>query len=169
MTIAGYTRAAPLHITLWLPQLADPRIPLTPVSISISKLLSKSWQAIAVGARGFTLMKDFGGLSEEEYWQRLIEQGGQINSQFGPYSAVSINSHSALNSMKNYANPGSSPYQLTWHLTPASGVNVMPGASAGSAPSASSRSTNTFGLRAHDQVTSSNVGAFISFISQFLK
>ena len=33
------------------------------------------------GARGFNLIKDFGGLSEEEYWEKLIEAGAQINSQ----------------------------------------------------------------------------------------
>jgi hypothetical protein len=114
-------------------------------------------------------MKDFGGLSEQEYWEKLIEAGAQINSNAGPYSAVARNPHSALNSMKGYANPGSSSYQPTWQLTPASGVNVMPGNSAGSGSSGSYRSAGAFRLGAKSEIISSNVGAFISFVTQFLK
>jgi RHS repeat-associated protein len=120
------------------------------------------------GVRGVSVIKDFGGLTEEEYWQELLEGGAAINEEAGSYNSLFRNSHSALNSMKRSANPGSTPFKATWHLTPAAGVNVMPG-SPGSATPASSRSYSTYGLTADTNITSDNVGAFISFLSQFLK
>jgi hypothetical protein len=111
-------------------------------------------------------------MSEEEYWQKLIEAGAQINAEPGPYSTVSRNSHSALNSMKNYANSASSPYRPTSpilgfsYLTPASGVNVLQGA--GTLSTGSVRPGSSFGLQANSQITANNVRAFINFIAQFL-
>jgi RHS repeat-associated protein len=123
--------------------------------------------------RGFTLIKDFGGLTEEEYWRKMIEAGGQINDETGKYNALTVNSHSAINSMKTYANPSSRPYHpttpvlgLPW-LTPASGVNVLPGV--GSPSSGSVISSTAFGLSANSEISAGNVGSFISFISQFAR
>jgi RHS repeat-associated protein len=123
----------------------------------------------ASGVRGLSLIKDFGGLTEGEYWKSLLEGAAAINAESGPYNSLFRNSHSALNSMKNYANPGSTSFKPTWQLTPAAGVNVMPGYQTGSASSASSRSSSAYGLSADTRITSDNVGAFISFISQFLR
>jgi hypothetical protein len=169
MTIAGYNPAS------WHEPFGNELVTMlgTPGSHDLAssdyKLAQEIISGDTSGARGVSVIKDFGGLSEEEYWRTLLEGGVAINTSAGPYNALVRNSHSALNSMKSYANPGSSPFQPTWHLTPAAGVNVMPGNPAGIPSSASPRSISTFGLRANEQVTSSNVGAFISFISQFLK
>jgi hypothetical protein len=120
------------------------------------------------GVRGVSVIKDFGGLSEEEYWQKLVEGGASINEDPGSYNSLFRNSHGALNSMKRYAGPGSTPLTPTWHLTPAASVNVMSG-SPGNAVPASSGSYSSYGLTPDTHITSNNVGAIISFISQFLK
>jgi RHS repeat-associated protein len=118
------------------------------------------------GVRGVTLIKDFGGLTEEVYWKRLLEGAAMINEDPKSYNSLTRNSHSALNSIKNYANAGSSAYQPTWHLTPAARVGVLPGSSSSSG---SYRSASSFGLSADTQISADNARAFASFISQFLE
>ena len=116
MTIAGYDSGGPAAYNALITAVgrsADTSNSGVNLDYQIAQQI---FRGDSSGARGFNLIKDFGGLSEQEYWEKLIEAGAQINSQSGPYSAVSVNSHSALNSMKNYANPGSTPYQPTWHL-----------------------------------------------------
>jgi RHS repeat-associated protein len=169
MTIAGYDSGGPAAYNgLVMEHAQSNDSALSKQDFEIAQQIFKGDTSGTKG-RGFTLIKDFGGLTEEEYWKKLIDAGVRINLQGVPYSVISQNSHSGLNTSKNYANPSSSPYQpthpwlgLPW-LTPASGNNVLQGSQSGSGSSGST----AFGLSAGTEIGPSNVGAFVTFIKQF--
>ena len=80
MTIAGYDFGGPAAYNALITAVgrsADTSNSSVNLDYQIAEQIFKGDSS---GARGFNLIKDFGGLSEQEYWEKLMEAGAQINS-----------------------------------------------------------------------------------------
>ena len=130
MTIAGYSTGGPAaydRLAVEVGQSGEGRY-----SGVDYKIAEQIFKGDISGTRGFSLIRDFGGLSEEDYWKKMIEAGDSINNQGVPYSAISQNCHSALQTMKTYANatsPAAYHPSVPWlglpWLAPAAGNYVL--------------------------------------------